>query len=44
VKNGTKVAILLRAESVLRVDAFAIEREVNRSTAVRELLDRALSE
>jgi hypothetical protein len=41
VKNGTKVAIL--AEPVWRVDAFAIEREVNRSTAVRELLDRALS-
>jgi hypothetical protein len=40
VKNGTKVAILL---PVWRVDAFAIEREVNRSTAVRELLDRALS-
>jgi hypothetical protein len=44
VKHGTKVAILFPAELVRRVDDYAIEREVTRSTAVRELLDRALSE
>jgi metal-responsive CopG/Arc/MetJ family transcriptional regulator len=42
VPSGHKLAVRLPADLLLRVEAFASKNNVDRSTAVRALLERAL--
>ena len=42
VKNGHKLAVRLPADLIRRVEVYAARNKVDRSTAVRELLERGL--